>query len=116
LGFSRTRLAFSSPYNTQSVLSKAGLQNAAGLNGLPGLSFVNFTALSPIQFSQSVDQVKGVTDNLSIFKGAHSLKMGVLFNRSNVFSTALPPRPRSVLPERLVAGTLPTFCWANLLP
>src|SRR5439155_9112955 len=93
-GFSRTRLAFSSPYDTQSVLSKAGLQDAAGLNGLPGLSFVNFTALSAIQFSQSVDQVKGVTDNVSIFKGAHSLKVGMLFNRSDVFSTA-PPAPPS---------------------
>ena len=91
-GFSRTLLAFSAPYDTQSVLSTAGLENAAGLDGLPGLSFVNFSGMSALSFSQNVDQVKGITDNFSIFKGNHSLKMGMLFNRSDVFSSP-PPSP-----------------------
>ena len=109
-GFSRTRLAFSSPYDTQSVLSIAGLQSATGLNGLPGLSFVNFSGLSAISFTQSVDQVKGIADNFSVFKGNHSLKIGMLFNRSDVFSS-VPPSP----PSFSFSGALSGYDFADFM-
>ena len=41
--------------------------------------------MSALSFTQNVDQVKGVADNFSFFKGSHSLKMGMIFNRSDVF-------------------------------
>jgi hypothetical protein len=110
LGFSRTRLAFSSPYDTQSVLSNAGLQNTTGLDGLPGLSFVNFSGISALSFTQNVDQVKGVADNFSIFMGNHSLKMGMIFNRSNVFSS-LPPSP----PTFSFSGALSGYDFADFI-
>ena len=109
-GFSRTLLAFTAPQDTQSVLSTAGLENAAGLDGLPGLSFVNFSGMSALSFSQNVDQVKGITDNFSIFKGNHSLKMGMLFNRSDVFSS-IPPSP----PSFSFSGALSGYDFADFL-
>ena len=109
-GFSRTLLSFTAPQDTQSVLSTAGLENAAGMDGLPGLSFVNFSGMSALSFSQNVDQVKGITDNFSIFKGNHSLKMGMLFNRSDVFSS-IPPTP----PSFSFSGALSGYDFADFL-
>ena len=109
-GFSRTLLAFSSPFDTQSVLSAAGLQNATGLDGLPGLSFVNFSGISALSFTQNVDQVKGVADNFSIFKGNHTLKIGMLFDRSDVFSS-IPPSP----PSFSFTGALSGYDFADFL-
>jgi hypothetical protein len=109
-GFSRTLLAFSSPYDTQSVLSAAGLENATGLNGLPGLGFVNFSGISALGFTQNVDQVKGVADNFSVFKGNHGLKMGMLFNRSDVFSS-IPPTP----PSFSFSGALSGYDFADFM-
>jgi hypothetical protein len=72
-GFSRTQLDLVSPYDTQDVLSSAGMQNATGIIGLPQLAFVNFTSLSAVVPSGLMDQVKGATDNFSIHTGRHSL-------------------------------------------
>ena len=110
LGFSRTLLAFTSPYDNQSVLSAAGLENAAGLDGLPAFSFVNFSGISALSFTKNVDQVKGVADNFSFFKGSHSLKMGMIFNRSDVFSS-LPPSP----PSFSFTGALSGYDFADFL-
>ena len=107
-GFSRTRLAFSSPYDSQSVLEAAGVENATGLDGLPGLSFVNFSGISALSFTQNVDQVKGIADNVSVFKGSHGLKFGMLFNRSDVFSS-LPPTP----PTFSFTGALSAYDFAD---
>ena len=87
-----------------------GSQNATGLDGLPGLSFVNFSGISALSFTQNVDQVKGITDNFSIFKGNHSLKMGMLFNRSDVFSS-IPPSP----PSFSFSGALSGYDFADFL-
>jgi hypothetical protein len=109
-GFSRTLLAFSDPYATEGVLSSAGLQDGAGLTGLPGLSFVNFSGISALTSSKNVDQVKGIADNVSIFKGNHSLKMGMLFNRSDLFSS-VPPSP----PTFSFTGGLSGYDFADFL-
>ena len=109
-GFSRTLLAFSSPYDTESVLSAAGLENASGLRGLPGLSFVNFSGISALSFTQNVDQVKGLADNFSIFNGNHAFKMGIVFNRSDVFAT-IPPTP----PSFSFSGALSGYDFADFM-
>ena len=66
---------------------------------------MNFTGLGPVSFSQSVDQVKGLTDNFSIFMGKHQIKAGVLFNQSDNFSSPATPPPSFSFTGRSAAGS-----------
>ena len=91
-GYSRTRLEFSTPFKDEDVLATAGMQNTGGVTGTPALQFSGqgapFSRLIPHAFWSGPVGVSGITDNVSIIKGRHSLKFGFEFARSQRFGVA----------------------------
>jgi Carboxypeptidase regulatory-like domain len=110
VGFTRTLLAFGEPYDNDDVLSNLGMQGAQGIEGLPGLSFINFTGLPALSFSELTNQVLGVTDDLSVFKGVHDMKLGFLFDRAQEFNTA-----ENTPPSFRFTGGVSGYDWADFM-
>ncbi|HWQ56339.1 MAG TPA: TonB-dependent receptor [Bryobacteraceae bacterium] len=111
-GFTRTRLAFSSPFEREDVMAAAGLQGTLGITGLPGLNFTGsgaFTGIAARSFTQSTNQVTGVTDHISVFSGAHSIKAGIQFNRAQIFSNNLIGPPAFTFDGRLSGWSFADF-------
>jgi hypothetical protein len=112
-GFTRTRLAFSSPFEQEDVMAAAGMQGTLGIKGLPGLAFTgigSFTGIAARSFTQSTNQVSGVTDNISVFRGVHSIKAGIQFNRAQAFTNNFIGPPSFGF-----TGSLSGWSWADFL-
>ena len=112
-GFTRTRLAFSSPYEEEDVMATAGMQGTLGITGLPGLTFSgigSFTGIAARSFTQSTNQVSGFTDNFSVYKGIHSFKAGFQFNRAQVFNNNFIGPPGFTF-----SGNLSGWSWADFM-
>ncbi|MBM3773953.1 MAG: TonB-dependent receptor [Acidobacteria bacterium] len=112
-GYTRTRLAFSSAFEQEDVMAAAGIQGTRGITGLPGLAFAGigaFTGINARSFTQSTAQVSGFTDNVSFFRGKHSLKAGFQFNRLQRFTNNFIGPPAFTF-----NGNLSGWSWADFL-
>ena len=98
-GFSRTRLEFSTPFATEDVFATAGGLNTGGVTGPPALVFptgagnnVAFSRLIGHTFYSGPTSVNGITNNVTMIKGKHSIKFGFEFARRQSFAvTDVPP-------------------------
>jgi hypothetical protein len=93
LGFSRDQIRSSSLQSGSQVVRAIGLQGVnsnTDLSGIPTFNFSNFSTLSEETTGLRTSQTKELLDNVSLVKGQHNIKAGVLIRDNDPNQSSSP--------------------------
>lgn len=117
IGFSRDKLFSTSIQRGGKIVQQIGLQGVNAdndLGGIPTFNFENFSSLSDEANGLRVSQTKELLDNVSLTKGRHSIKTGVLI-RDNTPSQDSGPANGTDFGSMTFTGFATSFDYADFL-